>query len=181
MSIAQQLHFGIRSLDLRIGQNSPGDYIICHGEWRTNYSLAQALKEVTDFIDNTTKEIVILDFHRFVNLCDGNYDYQQLKDQIIAAVSEYILPVIFKGETLEKLWKIPGHTTRRIVLAWNRGDPIVNVTFPGVNQRWYGDADSLDKLYDCIKSDMQTPPGGMWATCSFMESSAFQTPISNAI
>ena len=68
MSIAQQLHFGIRSLDLRIGQNSPGDYIICHGEWRTNYSLAQALKEVTDFIDNTTKEIVILDFHRFINL-----------------------------------------------------------------------------------------------------------------
>ena len=68
ISIAKQLSFGIRSLDLCIGQTSPGHYIICHDDWHTSYSLAQALKEVTDFIDNTTKEIVILDFHRFINL-----------------------------------------------------------------------------------------------------------------
>ena len=182
LSLAQQLNRGIRSLDLRIGQNSPGDYIICHGDYRTSYTLAQALKEVTDFIQNTKKEIVILDFHRFVNFGEEDYDYAKLKDQIIAAVSEYILPSNFAGETLENLWKIAGHTTRRIVVAWNRDDP-VSFMWPGVNQRWYGDADSLKSLYDCIESDMKTPPAGMWAACSFMSVSVSHpyTPKANAM
>ncbi len=50
-----------------------------------------------------------------------------------------------------------------------------------VNQRWYEDADSLEKLYDCIKSDMQNPPPGMWATCSFMKPSLFAPPQHNAM
>ena len=68
LSLAQQLGNGIRVLDWRIGQKSPGDYIICHDEWKTSYSLAEALKEVIDFIDGSSKEIVILDFHWLLNL-----------------------------------------------------------------------------------------------------------------
>ena len=180
LGLAQQLDHGIRSLDLRIGQNSPGDYILCHDDWRTSYSLAQALKEVTDFIDKTKKEIVILDFHRFVKFGAEDFDYLQLKNQIIAAVSEYILPSIFKSDTLENLWKIAGYTTRRIVLAWNSSNPVPNVMWPGVNQRWYGDASSLESLYTCIKSDMQNPPAGMWAACSFVNVDVLHNPHHNA-
>ncbi len=76
-SLSQQLQCGIRVLDLRIGQKSPGDYIICHDTWHTSYSLAHALKEVTEFVDKSSKEVVILDFHRFVNIGNKhlNYDY----------------------------------------------------------------------------------------------------------
>ena len=73
-----------------------------------------------------------------------------------------------QGETLENLWNSPDCRTKRIVVAWNGRNPAVGM-WPGVNQRWYEHADSLETLYDC-KSDMEKPPAGMWATCSFMKS-----------
>ena len=177
-TLAAQLHDGVRVLDLRIGQNSPGDYLIVHDTWRTSYSLSQALKEVTNFIDATNKEIVILDMHRFVNLGDGNYDYNQLKAQIKSDLSGYYLPVgEGQGKTLKDIWSTCGK--KRIVVAWNKSNPD-SYMWPGVNQCWYSDADTLEKLYGCIKSDMSNPPSGMWAACSFMTSGAFSTPISNA-
>jgi hypothetical protein len=177
-SLAQQLNCGIRCLDLRIGQNSPGDYVICHDTWRTRYSLAKALKEVTEFIDSTTKEIVILDFHRFVNLGREDYDYNQLKQQIASALSGYCLLPRYAGDTLETIWSST-RREQRIVAAWNTSNPD-SYMWPGVNQRWYCNADSLRKLYGFIKSDMQNPPGWMWATCSFLTPSLSSSPKSNA-
>lgn len=178
LSLAQQLNYGIRCLDLRIGQNSSGDYVICHDTWRTRYSLAQALKEVTEFIDSNTKEIVILDFHRFVNLGSGVYDYNQLRQQIASALSGYCLPPRHAGDTLEAIWSSAGQK-ERIVAAWNTSNPD-SYMWPGVNQQWYRDADSLNKLYEFIKSDMQNPPGWMWAACSFLTPSLSSSPKSNA-
>ncbi len=178
-SLIQQLSCGIRVLDLRIGQNSPGDYILCHDKWKTSYSLTEALKEVRGFIDSSDKEIVILDFHRFVNLGGGSYDYIQLKQQIASGLSGYSLPVSYIGSTLTTIWSSPESKTGRVVVAWNADDPDPYM-WPGVNQRWYEDADSLSKLYQCIKMDMLSPPPGLWATCSFKKSAAFATPQSNA-
>ncbi len=166
-SLYLQLNYGIRSLDLSIGQNSPGNYILCHDTWRTSCSLAEALKEVRDFIDNSNKEIVILDFHRFVNLGGGSYDYIQLKQQIASGLSGYSLPVSSIGSTLATIWSSPESKTGRVVVAWNADDPDLYM-WPGVNQSWYEDADSLSKLYQCIKMDMLSPPPGLWATCSFL-------------
>ena len=179
LSLAQQLNYGIRCLDLRIGQNSPGNYVICHDTWRTRYSLAQALKEVTDFIDSNTKEIIVLDFHRFVNLGSGNYDYSQLKQQITSALSGYCLPPSRAGDSLGAIWCSVGQK-ERIVAAWNTSNPD-SYMWPGVDQQWYRDADSLKKLYEFIKSDMQNPPGWMWAACSFMSPSLISSPKSNAV
>ena len=88
-----QLNRGIRVLDVRIGQNSPGDYIISHDTWRTKYSLSQALQEIKSFISATEKEIVILDFHRFNQLSKESFDYDQLKSQVKLALKGYYLPV----------------------------------------------------------------------------------------
>ncbi len=175
LSLSQQLQCGIRVLDLRIGQKSPGDYIICHDTWHTSYSLAQALKEVTEFIDKSSKEIVILDFHRFVNVGNkhSNYDYVQLKQQISAALVNYCVPLNCAGKTI---WS----QECRIVVAWNTNNPNPYM-WPGVRQHWYQDADSPSKLYRCIRSDMQCPPSvGMWATCSFMKSTTPPSPMLHA-
>lgn len=178
LSLAQQLSYGVRCLDLRIGQNSPGDYVICHDTWRTRYSLAQALKEVTEFIDCNTKEVVILDFHRFVNLGSGDYDYSQLQQQIASALSGYCLPPRYAGDTLEAIWSSAGQK-ERLVAAWNTSSPD-SYMWPGVDQRWYRHAHSLKKLYEFIRSDMQNPPGWMWAACSFLTPGLSSSPKSNA-
>jgi len=175
-SLADQLQSGIRVLDLRIGQNSPGDYIIVHDVWRTQYTLSQALKEVRDFIDATKKELVVLDFHRFVNVGSGSYDYNQLKDQIRLLLKGYCLPCLNHATTLNEIWKICG--SQRVIVAWNGDDPD-NYMWPGVNQRWYSNANSKQKLYAAIRSDMLQPPTGMWAACSFLASSV-DSPIYKA-
>ena len=174
-SLADQLQSGIRVLDLRIGQNCPGDYIIVHDIWRTQYTLSQALKEVRDFVDATKKEIVVLDFHRFVNLGSGSYDYNQLKDKIKLLLKGYCLPYMSHA-TLEEIWMICG--SQRVVIAWNADDRD-NYMWPGVNQRWYSTATSKQKLYAAIRSDMLQPPTGMWAACSFLASSV-DSPIHKA-
>lgn len=166
-SLADQLKSGIRVLDLRIGQNSPGDYIIVHDVWRTQYTLSEALKEVRDFIDSTRKEIVILDFHRFVNLGSGSYDYNQLKDAIKLLLKGYCLPCNSHA-TLDNIWAKFG--SQRVVVAWNANDPD-DYMWPGINQRWYSTATTKQKLYTAIRSDMLKPPTGMWAACSFLASS----------
>lgn len=178
LSLAEQLDNGIRVLDLRIGQNSPGNYILCHDTWKTRYSLGDALKEVKDFLDSSSKEIVILDFHRFVILGGGSYDFVRLKQQITSDLSGYCLPPSSSGNTLATIWSSENHK-ERVVVAWNAGSPD-SYMWPGVNQRWYSDANSLPKLYQCIKTDMLSPPAGMWAACSFEKSGMFATPHHNA-
>lgn len=179
LSLAQQLNSGIRYLDLRIGQNYPGDYVLCHDKWRTSYSLPQAMKEFTEFIDNSAKEIVVLDFHRFVNFGCGSYDYSQLKQQIASMLSGYCMPQSRMGDTLNAIWS-SGRQKERIVVAWNASNPD-SYMWPGVEQRWYSNADTLRKLYGSISSDMQNPPGCMWATCAFVTPSLLSSPRKNAI
>lgn len=180
LTLSQQLSAGIRVLDLRIGQTSPGNYIICHDTWCTSYSLAQALKEVTDFVDGSSKEVVVLDFHRFVALGRGDgYDYAQLKEQIASALSGYCVSASHAGSTLATIWSSGSHR-ERVVVAWNAVNPDPYM-WPGVNQRWYSKADSLSSLYECIHSDTKDPPRGMWATCAFMASSLTHNPRSNAL
>ena len=84
-----------------------------------------------------------------------------------------------QGETLENLWNSPDRRTKRIVVAWNKSNRAVSM-WPGVKHGWYEDANSLEKLYDCIKSDMEKPPAGLWATCSFITYIPW-TPQYNAI
>ena len=183
LPIVQQLRLGVRVLDLRIGQISPGNYEIVHDKWRTSYTLAAALKEVTDFIDNdaTGKEIVILDFHLFVKLDEGtDYDFVQLKTQIQSQLNGYLLSAENgHGKLLQQIWQACGKG--RVVVAWNRNNPD-SYMWPGVHQHWYKDADSKIKLYEAIKDDMLNPRHNrsLWTACSFMESSEFHPPDRNA-
>ena len=181
LSLLDQLNRGICVLDLRIGQNSPGDYIISHDKWRTKYSLSQALQEIKSFISTTEKEIVILDFHRFNQIGDQSFDYDQLKSQVKSSLKGYCLPMRQgQGKTLSKIWKTSGQ--RRIVVAWYSDTIDTSYMWPGVNQHWYSNANSKDKLKSDLEKDFTNPPSKteMWSTCVFMTSSWDRTPSSNA-
>ena len=182
MSLRNQLNLGIRVLDLRIGQNSPGNYIISHDKYRTRYSLSDALQEIVGFINDTRKEIVILDFHRFNNLGQGDFDFDQLKAEVNNSFDGYRLLPNSQGRTLGEIWQTCGR--QRIVVAWNH-DQSYDPTYmwPGVKQSWYRYAYTVDQLYSAIEDDMRNPPdNGMWSAGVFLAPS-FHTrwqPINNA-
>lgn len=183
-SLYDQLNLGIRVLDLRIGQVQPGEYIICHDIWRTQYSLSGALKEVKDFIDSSEKEIVILDFHRFVSLQSGvKYDFAQLTKQVKSILNGYYLPVgVGKGKTLADIWKA-GPGKGRVVVAWNDTSSLdASFMWPGVDQHWYQNASSDAILQQDLEKDFSSPPSTsvMWSSCVFRSVNAFNTPLSNA-
>lgn len=183
LSLRNQLDMGIRSLDLRIGQTSPGDYIITHDTWKTSYSLAQALKEATDFIEATKKEIIVLDFHRFNNLGSGDFDFDQLKAQVKSSLQGFFIPAPEGvGKTLSQLWQRSTSAQERVVITWNDSSIDQSYMWPGVNQHWYSAADSQDKLHSALTSDFSTPPSRdtMWASCVFRTATAFHTPLGNA-
>ena len=170
LSIAEQLEQGIRALDLRIGQKSRGHYIICHDKCHTRYSLDAALGEVKRFIDNTNKEVVVLDFHRFVALDGRSYNYAELWKQILFELSEYYVPPGFQDKTLGAIWS-QGSPKRRIVVAWNRErERDESCMWPGVQHQWYSKEDTPNKLYKSIKKDTLTPPAApcLWTECAFL-------------
>ena len=173
LSIAKQLEYGIRVLDIRVGQKSGGRYIICHDKHKTRYSLREALGEVKGFIDNTNKEIVILDFHRFVSLDGEEFDYAELRQQISSELFEYAVPPSFEDQTLGAIWS-RGSPQQRIVLAWNKSERDKSFMWPGVQQQWYKNADSPSKLYECI--DEQSAKKGLWTECAFM-TFGFSNPL----
>lgn len=68
-TVFNQLAYGIRYLDIRVSyENIPRSshkLWIVHGILRTEVSLEDVLLQIRDFLDATTHEIVIIDFHRF--------------------------------------------------------------------------------------------------------------------
>lgn len=67
-TVYRQLVYGNRYLDLRVAYkvDHPTDKLwIVHGSWPTANSLRTVLEQVKKFIEKTSKEIVIVDFHRF--------------------------------------------------------------------------------------------------------------------
>ena len=179
-SLREQLNLGIRVLDLRIGQNSPGDYIITHDIWRTHYSLSGALDNVKEFIRATNREIVILDFHRFGG---PSFDFDLLKTQVKELLQGYYIPVRDgKGKTLNEIWQRPTSEQERVVIAWNSDTIDTSYMWPGVNQHWYSQADSIDALHSAIENDFSNPPpkDEMWSACVFVTPNALRNPYDNA-
>lgn len=68
-TVFEQLLMGIRSLDLRVGfskvKHRPERLWIYHDIFRTDNSLQDVLEQVKLFLESTTSELIIMDFHRF--------------------------------------------------------------------------------------------------------------------
>lgn len=102
-SIFNQLIYGIRHLDLRVGYSDKikgrhERFWIYHDIFRTDVSVEEVCQQVKLFLDMTTHEVIILDFHRFT-VGFHNQDattlkerHEQLAQLIIQYLGQYIIP-----------------------------------------------------------------------------------------
>lgn len=100
--IFNQLIYGIRHLDLRVGYSKvkqrPERFWIYHDIFRTEISVSDVLKQVKRFLDLTSHEIIIMDFHRFTvgfqneNASTQKERHSKLIDLIFKQVGNYIVP-----------------------------------------------------------------------------------------
>eukprot|EP01128_Nolandella_sp_AFSM9_P004268 TRINITY_DN1889_c0_g1_i1.p1 TRINITY_DN1889_c0_g1~~TRINITY_DN1889_c0_g1_i1.p1 ORF type:complete len:671 (-),score=148.61 TRINITY_DN1889_c0_g1_i1:283-2295(-) len=67
---AEQLHDGIRYLDLRVAR-SKGKFYLAHG--LLGPSMEEVLSQIEEFISVNSKEVVILDFNHFYGLSEGDH------------------------------------------------------------------------------------------------------------
>lgn len=101
-SIFNQLTYGIRHLDLRVGYSKvkqrPEKLWIYHDIFRTEISLNEVLEQVKRFLDLTSHEVVIMDFHRFTvgfqneNIATQRERHAKLIDLIFKHLGHYIVP-----------------------------------------------------------------------------------------
>jgi hypothetical protein len=186
LSIYDQLRYGNRVVDMRIGQESPGVYYMSHNKWPTTYTLEGTLNEIKQFIGETKKEVVILDFHMFSILIDqeGDFDFDQLKEQVKSSLeSFYIPPKQGQGKTLADIWASQQSPKQRIIISWNDESIDTSYMWPAVDQHWYSTASTRPLLYSALQSNFYGPApadGLMWSTCVFTTVDVVNTPHRNA-
>jgi 1-phosphatidylinositol phosphodiesterase len=78
LSLQQQLEQGIRAFDIRLIINGSGNgrFQFCHGDYLTNLSFLAGVQQINNFLRETGREVVILDFHRF----EGTWSETDFKD-----------------------------------------------------------------------------------------------------
>lgn len=101
-SIFNQLVYGIRHLDLRVGytkvKQQSERFWIYHDIFRTEVTVREVLEQVKRFLDLTQREIVVMDFHRFTvgfqneQLALQRERHARLINLIYHHLGQYIIP-----------------------------------------------------------------------------------------
>ncbi len=182
LNIGDQLNQGVRVLDLRVGCQSDksGDerLILVHDVWRTKVTLKNALEQVIGFLSRNTREVVILDFHRFVEL-EGQFDEDELHSVVTNTLGDLLYPYKNTIPTLDEIWS----TSNRVIVAWNR-DGRPSSFFPSVDQKWFNKYNLAD-LHASISEEMQKDHQneGLWSTCAILTPTPLEPlhPLSPAV
>ena len=165
LDFTRQLNLGTRSFDMRIGyQSNKSDeqrYILCHEDWRSNVTLANALQQFVAFSNAHPQELIVLDFHRFTSMNEDGIDFTGLIQTIKNQLGGSLLLPSAQQQTLGQIW---ASTKARIIVAFNNGttDPSF---WPGVNQQWAGsDVTDAEGLQAYISKVLSTSlPGSLWS------------------
>lgn len=101
-SIFNQLLYGIRHLDLRIGyskvKHRSEKFWIYHDIFRTENSADEVFDQIKRFLDLTSHEIVIMDIHRFTvgfqneNVSTQRERHARLIELIFSKLGSYVIP-----------------------------------------------------------------------------------------
>lgn len=101
-SIFNQLVYGIRYLDLRVGHSKvkqrPEELWIYHDIFRTDVSVDEVFDQVARFLELTTHEIIVMDFHRFTvgfqgeNIQTQRERHAKLIQLLFKRLGQYIVP-----------------------------------------------------------------------------------------
>ena len=141
-TINQQLNYGIRYFDFRVTYNS-GDnaWIFSHAGWDMEDKVYPALDDIKTFLDNHSKEIVIIDFQHFPELSDSDDQAHlaDLRSKLINTLGSDMLPSSSGVHTtLQTMWN---NNKRAVVIMTNS----VYSTFSSSDQSklWQGSSSIL--------------------------------------
>ncbi|XP_049525780.1 uncharacterized protein LOC119455223 isoform X2 [Dermacentor silvarum] len=158
-TIAQQLAYGIRSLDLRV-QYSGGEFYVTHSRTAGWPTIRQVLKEVREFVE-VTGELVLLDFHRFTKGFDEGHDnvparHLELVNLIVTVLRDvlleghaYVMKLDIILDECRNETKPRGH----VIVFYNYEQykgPYEHYLGPAVEHRW-PNAQSQDALMRYLK------------------------------
>jgi len=169
LDLKGQLESGARVLDIRTGIQGDEDgdnrFILVHDTWRTNVTMASALDQVISFSNENRAEVVILDYHRFVDL-NGATDflYTELIKLIKTKLGDKLIPESDKGKTLNELIAGKG----RVIVAWNRSSDKASDFWPSVNQQWWNKPTKTELHASMASFYKGTMPDGMWSACAIV-------------
>lgn len=180
-SLYDQLVYGIRVLDLEIGQMEPGQYIISYGIFRTLSTLEDAFGEITKFMGETKQEIVVLDIQKFTVLQfkEKKFDYESLKKQMSELIKTYCISPS-ENQTLNELWK----GTERLIVAMGLPPDVKPDAYmwPPVTHKQFNDAQTAQQLHDAIEAyfSQGVKEDGLWSISVLETSDYDHTPLANA-
>ncbi|KAK8777673.1 hypothetical protein V5799_021147 [Amblyomma americanum] len=157
--IVQQLAFGIRSLDLRVGFTN-GAFWIFHNKFKAQVTVESVLKQVRRFVE-TTGEIVLLDFHKFTLGFDPYIDpvdkrHRSLVQLIVKTLGGVVAPRLMLNNTVGEILGVCGSVSARnnqtvfVMYNYDYKGPHFEFLSPGVLQNW-ADAQDLDHLVEYME------------------------------
>ncbi|XP_063930654.1 PI-PLC X domain-containing protein 1-like isoform X2 [Zophobas morio] len=153
-SIWQQLVYGIRYFDIRVGRygNTSDGLYINHAFIKCTELLPE-LQSAATFIRKSPKEVIILDFHRFPYPNDFKIQYHNEVVRMIQSVfGDLIYPFYrmthTRGPKLKEFWL----TKQRVVIAHRNKEMSRVATFlwPSVARDW-GDVQKVQDLETYVK------------------------------
>ena len=101
LSPTEQLNAGIRYFDIRVAYDSDQSmYRVCHT--LLGDPLEDIMREISDFLNGHSKEVVLLDFNHFHGLTNDKHG--RLLDMITSIFGSKLCPVD-NGVTLESMWQ----------------------------------------------------------------------------
>ncbi|GIY25244.1 PI-PLC X domain-containing protein 3 [Caerostris darwini] len=156
-SIWNQLVFGVRYLDLRVahfqtGRTPEQRFWITHSSFKTDVTVMDVVRQLKQFLA-ATKEIVVMDFHRFVTgfqrrTATTRRRHRELIALLERELGDFMIPVYFtSGATLQQLWD----ADRRLYVGYadegaRARSPYL---FPAVKHLW-GDVDQAGDLWEYL-------------------------------
>lgn len=165
-TIFNQLVYGLRYFDLRIGyyRKTKAKYYINHNFLRTQHSVRSVLRQVHDFI-TATKEIVILDFHRFPHGFKSDSIHRKLMDFIISTFQSELIPYkdSYENATFSSLWE----ENKRVLVSYDspvRDTYYSQYLWPSIYRAW-GNKQRPKDLRQYFEEVFKKPtPKGLWAS-----------------
>lgn len=187
-----QLSVGTRYFDMRIGFQPQYDddwrFLLVHEEIKTYTTLADALGQISGFLQAHPAEILILDFHRFTNFAfdppvyDGpTFPYAELTYWIQQGLGDHLFAIpsnmAASDVTLNDIYATAG----RVLVSFNTGDYTNRAYIPPITQEWKSGLCKSSELEAFIASVMESPPSGVfWAMMAAINCPPFHPPHSLA-
>ncbi|CAL1291909.1 unnamed protein product [Larinioides sclopetarius] len=164
VSIFNQLVYGLRYFDLRVGHYG-GEFYINHNFLRTDHTVRSVLDQVQKFLILSPKEIVILDFHNFPHGFHSDGIHLKLQNLIDSVLGPFLVPFTeeFENATIGHLWR----SGRNVLVSYDsptRAAFFPDSFWPSIPRAW-GNKQTAEELKAYFREFFENPaPQGLWAS-----------------